>query len=113
MGACAMVQVPRPPPPPPNQQRPVSPGASGVRAGPGATPTPPGGMFYPVTFTGPAPPRLFYPPTSMHPNAVPFYPSSPPVYYEQPVGMAKRSPDQVDPVSKLLMYFLHILKLST
>lgn len=97
MGACAMVQVPRPPPPPPNQ-RAITPGirpgaVGGGIAGPG--------MFYPVTFTGPTP-RVLYPPSSVRATAVPFYPSSPQVYYEQAVGVAKRSPDQVDPVYSII-----------
>ena len=55
------------------------------------------GMLYPVTFAGPTP-RVVYSPSSLQATAVPFYPSSPQMYFEQPVGVAKRSPDQVDPV---------------
>lgn len=102
MGACTMVQMPRTPP---NQhQRAITqgvrtPGTPGGVAGGGATAGGGGGVFYPVSLAT-STPRIVYPPNSLPPStlratAVPFYPSSPQVYYEQPLGVAKRSPDQV------------------
>lgn len=95
MGACAMVQMPRPAPSP-QQQHAIAPGVRPGTTGGGGI-AGPGGMFYPVAFTSPTP-RVMYSPSSVRATAVPFYPSSPQVYYEQAVGVAKRSPDQVDPV---------------
>lgn len=60
----------------------------------------PGGMFYhPMhSFSSPAPRYMYSSPvysSPMRATAVPFYPSSPQAFYEQTVGVAKRSPEQV------------------
>ena len=101
MGACAMVQVPRP-----MGGRGLSAGgvggSGGVRGGGGGAG---GGMFYPMAFSSPAaPPRYMYPPSPMPSPmpatataAMPFYPASAPhqPYYDQPVGVPKRTTEQV------------------
>ena len=80
MGACTMVQVPK-------ASRGVGP--TTVRGGGGG-----GGVFYPMAFSTPTP-RFMYPSSPIRATALPFYPSSHQAYYDQPMGVAKRSPDQV------------------
>ncbi len=105
MGACAMVQMPRP------SGRGLGGGGAvsggGVRGGGGGGGGGggPGGMFYPMAFSSPAPRYMC--PMTPSPAAVPFYPASHQTYYDQSVGVAKRAPEQVQwtRVSPLMIMF--------
>lgn len=107
MGACAMVQVPRTP-----MGRGLGAGAAGgcggggaMRVGSAGGGAAAGGMFYPMTFSPPAPRFVYSPaPIAATPTAVPVYPAPHPgAYYDQSMSMSmsKRSPEQVGSLSFL------------